>query len=170
MALEDGVLVVGAPSDDTDMGSDTGSASVFRVSADGLSWTFTNKLTAAGGLPGTMFGSAVAIAGDYVAAGAPEDNEVGSAAGAAYVYLESDCPPGSYVDDATSTCHFCMTGTFANATNAPACQACAVNTFANESASTACFDCAELCRIKSIEAALRSRRAEEVLNTSRLSG
>jgi len=85
VAISGDTAVVGVPSDDLPAGSDAGSAYVFVRS--GASWSEQQKLTASS--PGFfhLFGSSVAIDGDTIAVGAP--NDAGSEKGAIYVFVRS---------------------------------------------------------------------------------
>jgi len=81
-------VVVGAESDDTAPGSDTGSAYVFVRS--GTSWSEQQKLTAGDAAAGDNFGFAVGISADSVVVGAPfDDTAAGANAGSAYVFVRS---------------------------------------------------------------------------------
>lgn len=75
--------VVGAYGDD-DNGIDSGSAYVFERDGDG--WIQEAKLTADDGQAGDAFGLSVAISGEYIIVGAYEDDDLGSGAGAAYIF------------------------------------------------------------------------------------
>jgi len=80
VALEGDVLVVGSPYDDP-MGSDSGSAYVFR--RIGSVWLPEAKLVPGDGGAGHHFGESLAISGDAILVGAPQD-DVGI--GTAYVF------------------------------------------------------------------------------------
>jgi uncharacterized repeat protein (TIGR01451 family) len=79
-------VVVGAYLDD-DAGESSGSAYVFVRSGTG--WTEQAKLTASDASAGDVFGLSVAISGDRVVVGAPEDNAAGTGSGSAYVFVRS---------------------------------------------------------------------------------
>lgn len=82
------VAVVGSPYDDEN-GIDSGSVYIYRFDADGSGqWVFEQKLVAARGEPGDIFGYSVAIAknADVVIIGACKDNDTDDDAGAAYTY------------------------------------------------------------------------------------
>lgn len=81
------VAAVGAVGDD-DSGPSAGSAYIFEAS--GGSWTEVAKLTA--GDPGAAdtFGSAVAVDGTVVLVGAPQDDDLGSNSGSAYVFEKTN--------------------------------------------------------------------------------
>jgi len=74
--------IIGAPYDD-DMGSDSGSAYIFKN--NGTSWVEEQKLTASDGAESDLFGF-VFINGDYAIIGAPYDDDMGSNSGSAYIY------------------------------------------------------------------------------------
>ena len=76
--------VVGATHDSA-MAQFAGSAFVFERDAAGA-WAQVAKLFAADAEAYDSFGRAVAISGDFVLIGAPEEDELGSLAGAAYVF------------------------------------------------------------------------------------
>ncbi len=83
VAVSDGFIVVGADGDD-DAGESSGSAYIFYW--DGTDWTEQEKLHASDGAIGQRFGSSVSISGDCVALGAYGDDEIGNAAGSAYIF------------------------------------------------------------------------------------
>jgi len=83
-ALSGNVAVVGAPEDD-DNGSRSGSVYVFERGQDGT-WSQVAKLIADDGDSHDFFGGAVAIDGDVIAVGAPDDEELGNWSGSAYVF------------------------------------------------------------------------------------
>jgi hypothetical protein len=85
VAIDGDTVVVGAPYDD-DKGADSGSAYVFTRT--GGTWTQQAKLTAAGGAAGDWFGWAVAVDGDTVVVGAPDDAK-GAKSGSAYVFVRA---------------------------------------------------------------------------------
>ena len=64
VAIEGDVVVIGAPA------HNTGQGAVYVFSRSGDAWSQTGKLTASDGLPGDALGTAVAIDGDVVVAGA----------------------------------------------------------------------------------------------------
>lgn len=76
-------IVVGAWSDD-DLGSDSGSAYVFRL--EGETWVEEAKLLASDGIPNDLFGADVAISGDLIVVGSYGGISLGSVRGAAYVF------------------------------------------------------------------------------------
>ncbi|MHC5004810.1 MAG: FG-GAP repeat protein, partial [Planctomycetota bacterium] len=83
VAVSGNVALVGANEDD-DLGSNSGSAYVFRF--DGNGWTQEQKLLASDGAGGDMFGLSVALAGDVAVIGAPRNDDAGSNSGSAYVF------------------------------------------------------------------------------------
>lgn len=83
VAISGSMVLVGA-SDDETYGPYSGSAYVFH--RDGTAWPQMAKLTASDGRSGSGFGMAVALSDEYAVIGAPADNQVRSAAGAAYVF------------------------------------------------------------------------------------
>jgi hypothetical protein len=100
------VAIVGATGD-SDSGSSSGSAYVFR--RNGLSWTEEQKLTASDGTRGDKFGISVSVCGDMIIVGAHLDDVGGQDRGSAYVYrwngmaweekqklLSSDGAPGDF--------------------------------------------------------------------------
>lgn len=75
--------LIGASADD-DNGLNSGSAYIFEF--DGNAWTETSKLTALDGASNTNFGFSVSLAPDRALIGAAFDNELGTLAGAAYIF------------------------------------------------------------------------------------
>ncbi|KAJ1460279.1 FG-GAP repeat-domain-containing protein [Pelagophyceae sp. CCMP2097] len=82
-------IVVGADSDD-DKGPNAGAAYVFVKGEGVASWNEKAKLTAADGAKYDSFGYSVGISGDYIVVGAPGDDDKGSSAGAAYVFVKGE--------------------------------------------------------------------------------
>ena len=80
MAVFGDFAIVGAPGDHTNPGA----AYVFRF--DGTSWVREQKLVAPDGTAGDQFGRSVALTGDAVLIGAPEDDDNGDYAGSVYVF------------------------------------------------------------------------------------
>lgn len=81
------VAVVGAVGDD-DSAPSAGSAYVFEAS--GGSWTEVAKLTAGDSEDGDNFGNAVAVDGTVVLIGAPQDDDLGTDSGSAYVFEKTN--------------------------------------------------------------------------------
>jgi hypothetical protein len=81
------VIVVGADADDVHGRNDQGSAYVFERNTGGTNaWGQAQKLTAADGAADDWFGMAVAAAGDVIAVGASDDDDMGAESGSAYVF------------------------------------------------------------------------------------
>jgi hypothetical protein len=74
---------VGVPGDD-DKGENSGSVNIFNRS--GTSWSHQAKLTASDGAAGDRFGVSVSLYGDYLIAGAHQDDDNGADSGSAYVF------------------------------------------------------------------------------------
>lgn len=88
LALDGDTLVAGAPYDDVPPLVATGAAFVFVRS--GVAWSQQQRLTAAGGAGEGRFGSALALSGDTVVAGAwSADTPAGAQTGAAYVFTRA---------------------------------------------------------------------------------
>ena len=85
LATGDDLAIVGAWDDD-DRGSASGSAYLFDGS---IGWSQVAKLTASDATRGDEFGFSVAISGNVAVAGAPLDDDGGSASGSAYVFDRS---------------------------------------------------------------------------------
>ena len=83
ISMSGNAVVIGAPFDD-DLGTDSGSAYVFRF--NGTSWIQEAKLTTTDGAAGDWFGYSVSIDGDVVVAGAYSADAAGVDSGAAYVF------------------------------------------------------------------------------------
>ena len=87
-SLSGDTVVVGAPSDDTTAGHNTGSAYVFVRS--GTTWSLRQKLLASDAAVGDDFGFAVSASGDTVAVGAfAADPGATTDGGSAYVFVRS---------------------------------------------------------------------------------
>lgn len=90
VAISGDYAIVGAPYDDHDIGSDQGSACIYK--RNGSTWElqgskFYNYLSAGGDL----FGMAVGISGDYAIVGAPGDNEGdGTQQGSVSIYRRNE--------------------------------------------------------------------------------
>jgi|694.fasta_scaffold06876_21 hypothetical protein len=82
-------LVVGAPNADISGQTDAGAAYIFIRS--GTTWTQQAKLQASDRQANDILGTSVVInsTGDFVALGAPQEDNVGSNAGATYFYTRS---------------------------------------------------------------------------------
>ena len=87
IAIDGDTIVVGATGDD-DRGAGSGTAFVFERS-DGQ-WMETAKLSAGDGTGFEKFGEAVAIDGNTIVVGAPDEDERGSKAGALYVFQRGE--------------------------------------------------------------------------------
>lgn len=84
VALQGDVLVVGAPHAAAPASS---SGAVYVFERSNSTWQFGQKLAAADGSIGDLFGSAVVVEGDTLVVGAPQDTLLpGSFAGSAYVF------------------------------------------------------------------------------------
>jgi hypothetical protein len=86
VALSGDTLVIGASADD-DKGDESGSLYVFTRS--GAVWSLQQKVVPSDGAAGADFGASVALDGQTLVAGAPNDVSSGIATGSAYVYLRS---------------------------------------------------------------------------------
>ena len=89
VAVSGDLVVVGAYAN-SDAGSASGSAYVFRTTNGGASWTETAKLVASDGAKWEYFGRSVAISGDLVVVGAVADDDDDSNPGSAYVFRTTD--------------------------------------------------------------------------------
>ncbi len=83
VSISGDVAVVGANQDD-DMGANSGSVYVFNNNS-GI-WSQVAKLTASNGQANDNLGCSVAIEGDYIIAGAKNDDNLGQNSGSAFVY------------------------------------------------------------------------------------
>ncbi|MGE3166084.1 MAG: hypothetical protein AB7O52_14350 [Planctomycetota bacterium] len=83
VALDDRAAVFGAPGGD-DGGANSGVVYVYGF--NGTSWSFRQKLLAVDLAAGDSFGRSVAIHGDEIVVGAPNEDQGGTNAGAAYVF------------------------------------------------------------------------------------
>lgn len=84
VAIDGDIAVVGALGDG-DLGANSGSAYVFSRTQDG--WTLDTKLRASDGTVGDRFGISVAVSGDTIVVGAPDEGGDVVETGAAYVYV-----------------------------------------------------------------------------------
>ena len=87
VAIDGDTIVVGATGDD-DAGSGAGTAFVFER-VDGQ-WLETGKLVAGDGTGFEKFGEKVAINGDTIVVGAPDEDENGAKAGAIYIFQRNE--------------------------------------------------------------------------------
>lgn len=76
--------IVGTPNDD----SDRGSAYIFEW--NGTGWIQQAKLLASDGAIGDEFGYSVSISGDHCIVGTPDDDDMGSSSGSAYIFEFND--------------------------------------------------------------------------------
>jgi hypothetical protein len=83
VAIDGNVAVIGA-ADDSDKGTNAGSAYVYQY--NGADWNETVKLTASDGTAYDHFGCSVSIDGNVAVIGAADDSDKGTNAGSAYVY------------------------------------------------------------------------------------
>ena len=87
VSVDGDTAVIGAYRDNYDAGSDFGSVYVFTRS--GGTWTQQAKLNATDGATNDFFGISVAVDGDTVVIGTPNDDAVGLDSGSAYVFTRS---------------------------------------------------------------------------------
>jgi len=88
VAIVNNTAAVGWPQHDTVSGADAGEVEIY-VKSGGV-WAFSDKLVAADAAAGDAFGSRLAMSGETVVVGAPQDdNAKGVDAGAAYVFDHS---------------------------------------------------------------------------------
>lgn len=86
IAIDAETLVIGAPRDD-DLGNNAGAAYVFELDDGGSNtWVEVAKLTAFDGEALDAFGGSVDIDGDYLVVSATGDDDLGTAAGAVYLF------------------------------------------------------------------------------------
>ena len=88
VAISRDTIAVGAWLDD-DSGGNSGEVYIYDRDGNG-SWSQTTKLTGSDTTAGDHFGKTVAIHGDTLVAGAEQDDPVGSASGAAYVFQRDE--------------------------------------------------------------------------------
>lgn len=84
IALSEDYAIIGASRDNIGEDGDTGSAYVFK--REGTEWVQQDKLVDFERFFDERFGSEVAINGDFALVGAPRDGEMGSKAGAVFLY------------------------------------------------------------------------------------
>jgi len=87
IAIDGNYSVIGAEADD-DNGDSSGSAYIFYK--DGLSWSQQKKLLPSDGAATDLFGSAVAISGNYAVVGAYQDDDGGGNSGSAYIFYKDE--------------------------------------------------------------------------------
>ena len=87
LALNNGTLAVGSPDDDDLLLADAGAVYVFTGS--GAAWSLQGELTAGDAAPDNKFGWAVALKGDTLVSGAPQNHSGADFAGAAYVFART---------------------------------------------------------------------------------
>ncbi len=86
VAISGETIVVGAPTNDNVV-LNVGSAYIFQRNLGGENnWGEVKQITAAGMTEDDWFGHSVAIAGDTILVGVPNDDDLGQDAGALYVY------------------------------------------------------------------------------------
>ena len=93
VAIDGDTIVAGATGDD-DIGSGSGSAFVFQR-IDGQ-WVESVKILAGDGIGFERFGEMVAIDGDTIIVGAPDQDDMGAKSGAIYVYQRDEGGPGQW--------------------------------------------------------------------------
>ena len=81
--IDGDVIVIGARGD-TDRGTRSGSAYVFRLSSEG--WVEEQKLLADDGMASDIFGMSVSVCGDVALVGAHGNDDRGSNSGSAYIF------------------------------------------------------------------------------------
>lgn len=86
VAVDGKTIVVGAAEED---GIDVDSGAAYVFTFDGADWTEQAYLKASNASAGNKFGASVAISGDTLVVGAPQENGGGTAAGAAYVFVRN---------------------------------------------------------------------------------
>ncbi|UCD74335.1 MAG: hypothetical protein JSV91_11150 [Phycisphaerales bacterium] len=84
LSISDQVIVTSVAHDDNLNGENAGTVYVFRY--DGTEWVQEAQLTASDGAEGDRFGRSVAIKGAVMVVGAPEDDDLGTDCGSAYVF------------------------------------------------------------------------------------
>lgn len=87
MALSGDTALIGAHQDGAKKGAHTGAAYVFVRS--GTTWVQQQRFQSPDGATGLWFGKSVALVGDTALVGKPLDDEHGSGAGSAYVFVQS---------------------------------------------------------------------------------
>jgi len=84
VAISGDYVIAGAPNEDAE--STNGGAAYLFHRTDANNWDTGTKITASDIQSSDVFGSSVAISGDYAIAGAPNEDAGGTNAGAAYVF------------------------------------------------------------------------------------
>lgn len=88
VAISGTTAVMGAPGDDTPLGTDSGSAYVFQLEKG--AWLRQAKLLSNDGEANDFFGYAVGISGDTIVVGTPnDDTTMGSDSGSAQVFIRA---------------------------------------------------------------------------------
>ena len=87
VAISGDTVAVGAEDDDPIIGTDCGKVYVFVRS--GTTWAEQAQLTASDAAAGALFGWNVAVLGDTIVVGAPNDVENGVDSGSVYIYTRS---------------------------------------------------------------------------------
>jgi hypothetical protein len=83
--IQGDTAVIGAPTDE--VGTPNSSGAVYVFTRSGGTWSQQAVLQASDKVAGDYFGSAVSISGNTIAVGASRDDDLGSSAGAAYVFV-----------------------------------------------------------------------------------
>ncbi len=97
VAISGDYAVMGALGDD-DAGDGSGSAYIFK--RDGTAWTEQAKITASDAAANDIFGTSVAISGDYAVVGAYGGDDAGSMSGSAYIFK---CNETAWIEQAKIT-------------------------------------------------------------------
>ncbi len=84
VGLSGDYALVGVPRDDNEQGVDVGSLQVFLRTESG--WVQHQKLSAGDAAQGDMFGTTLAVSGDYAIVGAPRHDDAGQNSGAVYIF------------------------------------------------------------------------------------
>ncbi|MCB0170160.1 MAG: choice-of-anchor D domain-containing protein, partial [Anaerolineae bacterium] len=87
VAISGDTLIIGASSDDTDIGAGAGSVYIFERNQGGADqWGLVKKLAPSDEHAGDRFGNAVAINGNTLVVGAFQNDDAGTGSGSAYVF------------------------------------------------------------------------------------
>ena len=89
VSVHDDTAVAGAHYDDTDNGSDSGSAYIFEYNGTSGNWTQAAKLTANDGAADDWFGHSVSLSSNTAVIGAYSDVDNGIRSGSAYVFAKN---------------------------------------------------------------------------------